>query len=101
VSNHHLGTLVGLLVAAYEMNVFKSDYQKSVIMNAKAFARFLKEKGLAVEGDPKIGYTETHQVIVRVGYGKGRLMAERLEEITSSLTIRVHRMMKPLRQPVA
>ncbi|HUL38347.1 MAG TPA: glycine cleavage system protein T, partial [Thermodesulfobacteriota bacterium] len=79
VSNHHLGTLVGLLVAACEMNVFKSDYQRAVIENAKAFAQFLKEKGLSVEGDPKIGYTETHQVIVRVGYGKGPLMADRLE----------------------
>src|SRR4030043_880828 len=80
VSNHHLGTLVGLLLAAYEMNAYKLDYQKAVVANAKVFARFLKEKGLTVEGDPKIGYTETHQVIVRVGYGKGPLMAERLEE---------------------
>jgi aminomethyltransferase len=80
VSNHHLGTLVGLLLAAYEMNAYKLDYQKAVVANAKAFARFLKERGLAVEGDPKIGYTETHQVIVRVGYGKGPMMAERLEE---------------------
>jgi glycine cleavage system T protein len=80
VSNHHLGTLVGLLLAAYEMNTYKLDYQKAVISNAKAFARFLKEKGLMVEGDPQIGYTETHQVIIRVGYGKGPMMAERLEE---------------------
>ena len=80
VSNHHLGTLVGLLLAAYEMNAFKSDYQKAVISNAKAFARSLREQGLTVEGNPKIGYTETHQVIVRVGYGKGPLLAERLEE---------------------
>jgi len=80
VSNHHLGTLVGLLLAAYEMNAYKSDYQKAVISNAKAFAQFLKEKGLTVEGDPKVGYTETHQVIVRVGYGKGPMMADRLEE---------------------
>src|SRR4030066_1252767 len=80
VSNHHLGTLLGLLMAAYEMNVFKSEYQKAVIFTGKAFARFLKEKGLTVEGDPKVGYTETHQVIVRVGYGKGPMMAERLED---------------------
>jgi aminomethyltransferase len=80
VSNHHLGTLVGLLLAAYEMNTFKSDYQKAIISNAKAFARFLKEQGVMVEGDPRIGYTETHQVIVRVGYGKGPMVAERLEE---------------------
>jgi aminomethyltransferase len=80
VSNHHLGTLVGLLLAAYEMNAFKSDYPKAVTLNAKAFARFLKEQGVMVEGDPRVGYTETHQVIVRVSYGKGPMMAERLEE---------------------
>jgi aminomethyltransferase len=80
VSNHHLGTLVGLLLAAYEMNAYKSDYQKAVISNAKAFARALKDQGLVVEGDSRIGYTETHQVIIRVGYGKGPMMAERLEE---------------------
>ncbi len=79
VSNHHLGTLVGLLLAAYEMNAFKGDYQKAVITNAKAFARSLKDEGLIVEGNPKNGYTETHQVILRVGYGKGPLLAERLE----------------------
>ena len=79
VSNHHLGTLVGLLMAAYEMNAFKSEYQKAVITNAKAFAKALKNAGLTVEGDPLAGYTETHQVIIRVGYGKGPLMAEALE----------------------
>jgi aminomethyltransferase len=80
VSNHHLGTLVGLLMAAYEMNVYKLEFQKAVISNAKTFARSLKEQGMIVEGDSRIGYTETHQVIVRVGYGKGPVMAERLEE---------------------
>jgi aminomethyltransferase len=80
VSNHHLGTLVGLLMATYEMNAYKLDYQKAVIANAKAFARTLKDQGLKVEGDPRLGYTETHQVILRVGYGKGPEMAQRLEE---------------------
>jgi len=80
VSNHHLGTLLGLLMAAYEMNAFKSDYQKAVMSNARAFARALKDQGLMVEGDPQIGYTETHQVILRVGYRMGPLMANRLEE---------------------
>lgn len=79
-SNHHLGTLLGLLMAAYEMNVFKLEYQKAVISNAKAFARALKDRGLAVEGNPALGYTETHQIIIRVGYGRGPAMANRLEE---------------------
>ncbi|HTP59056.1 MAG TPA: glycine cleavage system protein T, partial [Spirochaetia bacterium] len=79
VSNHHLGTLVGLLMAAYEMNAFKLQYQEAVISNAKAFAKALKEAGLSVEGDPKMGFTETHQVVIRVGYGKGPSVAEALE----------------------
>ena len=80
VSNHHLGTLLGLLMAAYEMNAFGDEYQKNVIRNAKSFAKSLKAAGLDVAGDPAINYTETHQVIVRVGYGMGPEIAERLEE---------------------
>ncbi len=80
VSNHHLGTLLALLMASYEMNAFRSEYQKAVVSNAKFFARALKDRGLAVEGNPTIGYTETHQVIVRVGYAKGPAMANRLEK---------------------
>jgi aminomethyltransferase len=79
VSNHHLGTLVGLLVAALEMNHFKDEYQRKVINNAKAFARALKECGLDVAGDSAIDFTETHQVVVDVGYGHGSEIASRLE----------------------
>ena len=80
VSNHHLGTQLGLLMAAYEMNAFKDEYQKAVIENAKAFALALKAEGLNVMGDAAIDYTETHQVIVSVGYGTGPEVAGRLEE---------------------
>ena len=80
VSNHHLGTQLGMLMAAYEMNQFKDAYQKAIIENAKSFARSLKANGLDVAGDPAIDYTETHQVIVSVGYGEGPEIAERLEQ---------------------
>jgi len=80
VSNHHLGTMTGLLFAAYEMNHFKDDYQKAVIENAKSFAAALSEEGLDVAGDPEIQFTETHQVLVHVGYGKGAKVARMLEE---------------------
>jgi aminomethyltransferase len=80
LSNHHLGTLLGLLAAAYEMNTFADEYQRQVVTNAKAFAQALKACGLQVEGDPGIGHTETHQVILRVGYSRGPEMARRLEE---------------------
>jgi len=80
VSNHHLGTLLGLLLAAYEMNTYADEYQKQIIANAKAFAAALRADGLPVEGDPDIGYTETHQVLLRVGYARGPEVAHRLEE---------------------
>ena len=80
VSNHHLGTLLGLLFATYEMNHFKNEYQQAVITNAKALARALADTGLKVAGDSTIDYTETHQVIVEVGYGRGPEIARRLEE---------------------
>ncbi|MEO0162191.1 MAG: hypothetical protein ABIL39_09775 [candidate division WOR-3 bacterium] len=79
-SNHHLGTLLALLMATYEMNAFKKEYQEQVIKNAKAFARALKDCGIDVEGDEKDGYTETHQVVIRVKkYGSGNELARRLE----------------------
>ena len=80
VSNHHLGTLLGLLMAAYEMNYFKDEYQQNVLANAKSFARALKECGLDVAGDSDISYTETHQVVLNVGYAKAPEIAQRLEE---------------------
>ena len=80
VSNHHLGSQLGLLMAAYEMNQFKAEYQKAIIDSAKHFAKCLKAEGLNVAGDPAIDYTETHQVIVSVGYGIGPEIAERLEQ---------------------
>ena len=61
------------------MNQFKDAYQAAVVSNAKSFARSLKAAGLDVAGDPAIDYTETHQVIVNVGYGTGPEVAMRLE----------------------
>jgi len=80
VSNHHLGTLLGLLMATYEMNHFKNTYPKKVLDNARTFARALSDCGLSVAGDPDISFTETHQVILNVGYAKGADIARQLEE---------------------
>jgi len=80
-SNHHLGTLLALLMAAYEINEFKEEYQKQVQSNAKAFARSLKDRGILVEGDENDGFTETHQVVIRVRpFGNGQEISRRLEE---------------------
>ena len=80
VSNHHLGTLLGLLMATYEMNAFKDEYQKKVMDNAKAFARALNDCGLDVSCDSAVSFTETHQVLLEVGYSRGQEVARRLEE---------------------
>jgi glycine/serine hydroxymethyltransferase len=80
-SNHHLGTLLGLLLATYEMNEFKKDYQSQVIKNARAFAAALHAQGITVEGSAADGFTQTHQVVIRVRqYGLGEDIARRLEE---------------------
>ncbi|PIE52631.1 hypothetical protein CSA37_05215 [Candidatus Fermentibacteria bacterium] len=80
-SNHHLATLLGLLVATYEMNAFKDEYQNKVLSNARAFAKHLADNGLKVEGDPADGYTKTHQVVVRViDHADGAIIADRLQD---------------------
>lgn len=80
VSNHHLGTLLGLLGATYEMLHFKNDYQKQVISNAKAFARALGDAGLSLEGDAGDDFTQTHQVLLRGARAKGEYLSDLLEK---------------------
>ena len=79
VSNHHLGTLLGLLGATYEMLTFKDEYPPRVMRNARAFARALHDEGMSVEGDPGCDFTETHQVVLRVGRARGEDVADLLE----------------------
>ncbi|MGI9414550.1 MAG: hypothetical protein ACR2PM_12825, partial [Hyphomicrobiales bacterium] len=79
VSNHHLGTQLGLLGATYEMLAFQRDYPAQVIANAKAFARALAAQDLELEGDPELGFTETHQVLLRTARGKGEFISDLLE----------------------
>ncbi len=80
-SNHHLGTLLSLLMASYEMNNFKKEYQDQVRNNARAFAKALKSRNVDVEGDESDGFTETHQVIIRIRkFGNGQKIAKRLED---------------------
>jgi glycine/serine hydroxymethyltransferase len=79
VSNHHLGTMLGLLGATYEMLRFRDEYPAQVIANAKSFARALADQGLAIEGDSVNDHTETHQVLLRTTQGEGEEVAGRLE----------------------
>jgi len=79
LSNHHLGTLLAMLGACYEMQEHGDAYQRQVLANAKAFASALHDAGVSVEGDPSVGFTETHQVVIRVGDSLGAEVADRLE----------------------
>jgi aminomethyltransferase len=79
VSNHHLGTQLGLLGATYEMLQYKDEYPRQVIANAKAFARALRDQDLVVEGDPEVDFTQTHQVLLRVARARGEWAADLLE----------------------
>jgi glycine/serine hydroxymethyltransferase len=80
-SNHHLGTLLALLVATIEINHFKDEYQKQVVANARAFANACAGHGIPVEGGEEDGYTSTHQVVIRVAkFGDSKDIAYRLEE---------------------
>ena len=79
VSNHHLGTLQGMLGATYEMLAFKDEYPKKVIENARAFAGALADAGLMLEGSAEAGYTETHQVLLRGARSSGEKLSSLLE----------------------
>ena len=79
VSNHHLGTMLGLLGATYEMIHFGDDYPGQVIRNAQVFARALHDQGLTIEGDPDSGFTRTHQVLLRTARSRGEFVSDRLE----------------------
>lgn len=81
VSNHHLNTLAGYVIAAMEMLEFGQDYAKQVVKNAKKLAEELYNLGYRVLGE-KYGFTETHQVAVDVReYGGGEEVAKKLEKV--------------------
>ena len=59
---------------------YRDEYPPQVISNARAFAVALDNEGLALEGDPSIGFTETHQVVLRVSRAQGIRLADILEQ---------------------
>ena len=69
-------------MATHEMNAFKAEYQATgAARTRRPGPRRCKAAGLDVQGDPADGYTETHQVLIRVSqYGPAEQIARRLEE---------------------
>ncbi|MHA1340715.1 MAG: serine hydroxymethyltransferase [Promethearchaeota archaeon] len=80
VSNHHIHRLPPLAISCAEMYHFGKAYAKQIIRNAKFFAKDLDERGFNVIGK-KLGYTESHQILIDLSeYGKGLKNAILLEK---------------------
>ncbi len=81
VSNHHINTLAGYVVAALEMLEFGKEYARQTVSNAKRLAERMHELGFRVVGE-SYGFTESHQVAVDVSeFGGGDKVARLLEDV--------------------
>ncbi len=78
VSNHHIHSLAGYVVACIEMIEFGRDYAKQTVKNAKSLAEELYNLGYKVLCS-HLGFTKSHQVVVDVG--KGCEVVEKLERV--------------------
>lgn len=88
-SSYHLHHVAAKAMAFAEHLEFGEKYAQQTIKNAKALAQSLHERGFKVFGEP-LGFTESHQILLEVGSGKGNEAAEKLENagiITNSNTV--------------
>ncbi|AEA47108.1 serine hydroxymethyltransferase [Archaeoglobus veneficus] len=81
VSNHHLHSLAGYVIACLEMLEFGEAYARQIVRNAKRLAERMHELGFNVVGE-HLGFTESHQVAVDVTeFGGGDPVAKLFERI--------------------
>ena len=88
-SSYHLHHVAAKGIAFAEHLEFGESYAKQTIKNAKALAQALNERGFNVFGE-KLGFTESHQILLSIGPGEGKKAAEKLEKagiITNMNTI--------------
>ncbi len=88
-SSYHLHHVAAKAISFAEHLEFGKDYAKQTIKNAKALAQALHERGFKVFGE-KLGFTESHQILLSIGPGKGKEASEKLENagiITNMNTI--------------
>ncbi len=79
-ATHQVNRVAALAVAAAEMIEYGKFYMAQIVKNSKALGKALDERGIPVLGAHK-GYSQTHQVILRVKeYGGGLEVAHRLAE---------------------
>jgi glycine hydroxymethyltransferase len=78
-SSYHLHHVAAKGIAFAEHLEFGEAYAAQTIKNAKRLAQALHEQGFKVFGE-KLGFTQSHQVLVEIGPGKGKESSKILEE---------------------
>lgn len=78
-SSYHLHHVAAKAIAFAEHLEFGEAYADQIIKNAKRLAQSLYERGFKVFGE-KLGFTESHQVLVEIGPEKGKEASKKLED---------------------
>ena len=78
-SSYHLHHVAAKGIAFAEHLEFGEAYADQTIKNAKCLAQALFEQGFKVFGE-KLGFTQSHQVLVEIGPGKGKEASKTLED---------------------
>ncbi len=79
-ATHQVNRVAALAVSAAEMIEYGRFYMAQIVKNSKALGKALDKRGIPVLGAHK-GYSQTHQVILRVKqFGGGLEVAHRLAE---------------------
>jgi glycine hydroxymethyltransferase len=76
-SSYHLHHVAGKAIAYAEHLEFGEKYARQTIKNAKSLAQALYERGFKVFGE-QLGFTESHQILMAVGQGKGKEASSKL-----------------------
>ena len=78
-SSYHLHHVAAKAIAYAEHLEFGEAYADQTIKNAKKLGQSLYEQGFKVFGE-KQGFTESHQILVEIGPGKGKEASKKLED---------------------
>ena len=78
-SSYHLHHVAAKAIAFAEHLEFGKEYAGQTIKNAQALGQALYERGFDVFGE-KQSFTKSHQLLVRIGEGKGKEASSKLYE---------------------
>jgi glycine hydroxymethyltransferase len=78
-SSYHLHHVAAKAIAFAEHLEFGEAYADQTIQNAQQLAQSLYDQGFKVFGE-KLGFTQSHQVLVEIGPGKGKEASQKLAD---------------------